>query len=79
MVWGVTNASGENTPVTCKDFLRKKHVGNPEGDPHNPVTPFVWLFSDTLGARQWRIRGDRWNSPNYDARIKSSAFRTPSA
>ena len=48
VVWGVTNASGENITVTCKDFLRKKHVGDPEGDPHDPVTPFVWLVSDTL-------------------------------
>jgi hypothetical protein len=48
VVWGITNSSGENVTVKFKEFLRKKHLADAKGDSADPVTPFVWLVSDTL-------------------------------
>lgn len=48
VVWGVTNASGQTISVTLKEFLRKKHLGDDDGDPNDPVTPFAWLGSETI-------------------------------
>ncbi|HKW01377.1 MAG TPA: hypothetical protein VJN96_16250 [Vicinamibacterales bacterium] len=48
VVWGVANASGGAISVTLKEFLRKKHVFDDEGDPNQPVTPFKWVGSDSI-------------------------------
>jgi hypothetical protein len=48
VVWGVANASGETISVALKEFLRKQHIGDDDGDPNDPVTPFKWLGSDTI-------------------------------
>lgn len=48
VTWLVGNASGVDVTVSLITFLRRRKHTDATGDPADPVTPFLWLGSNSV-------------------------------